>query len=189
MEHEDAELEGGYMPIPEHFWSFETGRPFTTCLICTKDLTADGTQYLVEKAISRGEVVFEYALCMDCRAKLECELSRQSLKLIGNYFGEHVDVIGRARGLLSGMKGDFKPWLSNCLVKGTPIEEATEYQIFGHCDGTDMLFSIFPYAISGEAIEDIVKLLSPQTKGFLDDFTGKYFGVPDGANLPTILPL
>ena len=189
MEQENTESSGGYIPIPESFWSFETGRPFTQCLVCAGDLSGDGTQYLVEKAFSHGEVVFEYALCMDCRATLEGELSRQSLKLIGNYFDEHVDVIGRARRLLNDGNGDPKPWLSQCLVKGTPITESTEYQIFGHCDGSDMLFSIFPYAISGEAIEDVVKLLSPQTKGFLDDFTGKYFGVPDGANLPTILPL
>lgn len=159
------------------------------CLVCRAPLLEDGTQYLIEKAFARGEVIFEYALCLNCRAGLEGELSRRSLKLIAHYFEEHVDVAGRGRRLLQLPDEGVRPWLDHCLVKRTAIDPAGEFQVFALCDGKDLLCSLFPYAISGAALEDVMKLLSPQTKGFLDGFTGRYLGAPDGANLPTILPV
>jgi hypothetical protein len=47
-----------------------------------------------------------------------------------------------------------------------------------------MLESIFPYAVSDEAMDQISELLSKETLDELDDFKGKYFnGPPEIAEL------
>ena len=73
---------------------------------------------------------------------------------------------------------NVEDWLDRCLVKGTPISEMDEYQIFGHCDGKDLLFTLFPYAIGGEAIDEISLLLSNKTLGEIDGFMENHFGLP-----------
>ncbi len=177
------------IPVPSVFWSFETEAPIDKCLVCAGDLIGSGEAYMIEKAFSQGEVIFEYGICSACHTAMMQELSAQSLKLIQNYFEEHVDVAARRSRIRSGFDGGVLPWISRCMFTGKPVVEADHYQILGMCVGDELLLGDLPQAISGEAIEAIHGLLSDQTKGFMDDFTGKYFGVPTGADFPTILPL
>lgn len=177
------------IPVPEIFWSFETEEPIRHCLVCQKDLIESGEHYLIEKAFSQGEVVFEYALCIACHSGLVQELSENSLKLIQNYFEEHVEMEKRRQRIANEFDGTVLPWLSRCMFTGKSVLESNEYQILGMCTGDELVIGDLPHAISGEAIEAIMNLLSDKTKGFMDDFTGKYFGVPTGADLPRILPL
>lgn len=177
------------LPVPEIFWSFETEAPIRNCLVCGRDLIESDEHYLIEKAFSRAEVVFEYGLCLACHTRLVGELSKKSLKLIQNYFEEQVDLEARRERILGEFDGTELPWVSRCLFTGKSVVESDEYQILGMCRGEELLLGDLPHAISGEAIEAIMNLLSDKTRGFLDDFTGRYFGAPTGADLPRILPL
>ncbi len=174
-----------YIPIPERFWSFATEQPFEQCTMCEADLLADGMLYLIEKAYQRGEVVFEYAICVECQIRLRDELSVQSRRLIEHYFDEHVDLAERRQRLLENYDATTTPWLSHCLITGKPAAECDEYQIMTLCDGTDMLFSYLPALLSGEAIEGIQKNLSKKTQDQLDAFVEEYLGLTPEMKKPT----
>lgn len=189
MDEDDDQGADLMIPLPSVFWSFETEAPIRKCLVCEGDLIKSGEAYMIEKAFAKEEVVFEYGICIACHTGMMQELSEQSLKLIRHYFEEHVDVAGRRARIQSGFDGSVLPWISRCMFTGKSVVEADEYQILGMCIGDELVLGDLPQAISGEAVAAIQGLLSDQTRGYMDDFTGKYFGVPTGADIPTILPL
>ena len=166
-----------FAPVPEIFWSFETGKPFRKCSVCNRDLLEPGTNYLIEKAFQRQETIFEYAICMKCHGELFKEVSQQSQKLFENYFHEHVDMEQRSRELLQLYGMNHREWLSHCMIKGTSAVSCEEYQIYGMCIDTDLVFMEMPFMISSAVIEDLLVLLSDQTKGFLDNFADRVLGI------------
>ncbi|HYG03920.1 MAG TPA: hypothetical protein VD927_15845 [Chryseosolibacter sp.] len=173
-----------YIRIPKSLYSTDTGKPIDKCLMCEKYLLVDGTPYMIEKAVRQirdpkvTEVIFEYAMCMDCMVKMNNALSVESRQRINNYFETHADMAGRSEALLQRKRLTLKPWINTCLIKGTPISESSEYQIVCQCDGKNLLFTYMPFALSFEAMDEITGLLSAKTLGEIDDFTGKYFTGP-----------
>jgi hypothetical protein len=166
-----------YIPIPEELWSFETGAPMQCCALCDCDLFEPGRNYLVEKAFKGSEVIFEYAMCLDCRDKLQGELSLQSRKLIQNYFEEHVDLEARRMECLKAYGLDYSKWVQQCLVKHKPRSECTEFQVYGWCVDRDLVFTGFPYMLSSDCIDDLLELISEESMGAINDFSEKIFGV------------
>ena len=173
-----------YIEIPPTFHSDETSAPFQRCLGCDRFLLENGTQYFIEKAYRKypgydtQDTVFEYAMCFDCFTQLQGAMSEESMLRVRGYFDQHVDLFDRRSSLLGKDSLAVEDWLSQCLVKGTPISEMNEFQIFGHCDGEDLLFTLFPYAIGSEAIDEISTLLSNKTLGEIDGFMDEHFGLP-----------
>ncbi|MFC6998366.1 hypothetical protein [Rufibacter roseus] len=185
MESSRLQLDQELQPIPALLHSYSSGEPFHSCITCDSALLANGSQYLVEKAIRNypeagvQDVIFEYAMCLTCAQQLREELSADSKVNIENYFAEHVNLEARRKALLSlpdPMKLDN--WLSHCLVTGKAREDCTEYQIFGQCFGPDLHFGYMPYMLSGEAMDEIQELISPHTREILDDFMDTHFGLP-----------
>ena len=174
-----------YIPIPKEFWSFADDGPFKECTVCNIPLLDEGSLYLVEKAFKDSEVVFEYAMCMDCHLRLRQDLSAQSLRLIDHYFDEHVDLVKRREALLRSYNEDISPWLSECLITGKPIDQCEDYQIMTLCDGEDLLFTYIPCLLSGEAMEAIQSILSKKTKERLDGFVDEFLGLPPEAKIRT----
>ena len=70
----EFEYTPNYTAVPEAFHSFTEEGPFSKCTLCDGELLEDGTPYLIHKAFHRSEVIFEYAMCLPCRAKMQ-ELS------------------------------------------------------------------------------------------------------------------
>ena len=173
-----------YIEIPPAFYSEETSTPFQRCLGCDRYLLENGTQYVVEKAYRRypdfgtQDTIFEYAMCLECFVQLQEAMSEESMNRVRAYFDRHVDLYDRRSTLLKKESVLLEDWMDRCLVKGTPVSEMDEYQIFGHCDGKDLLFTLFPYAIGGEAIDEISLLLSNKTLGEIDGFMEDHFGLP-----------
>ncbi|MDQ8204491.1 hypothetical protein [Pelagicoccus sp. SDUM812003] len=166
-----------FSPVPKAFWSFETGRPFQRCTLCDRDLFEPDTNYLVEKAFRKKETVFEYAMCYDCYQEHQKTLSRKSLKLIDNYFEEHVDIEQRRKEMTAAHQKRTRSWLGHCMIKGTPRWKCEEHQIFGWFVDRDIVFNGLPYMLSGEAMDEIIQLLSPETLGVLEDFSERLFGI------------
>lgn len=69
-------------------------------------------------------------------------------------------------------------WLDTCVLNGTPRTELDRFQIAGQFIGDRMVLSVFPYLISGAAVEELGEKLSERTKGFMRDFVGDQFGMP-----------
>ncbi len=173
-----------YIEIPPTFHSDETAALFQHCLGCNRFLLENGTQYVIEKAYRRypdfgtQDTVFEYAMCLDCFMQLQEAMSEESMNRVRSYFDRHIDLYDRRSLLLQKEAVKVEDWLDRCLVKGTPVSEMNEYQIFGHCDGKDLLFTLFPYAIGGDAVDEISLLLSNKTLGEIDGFMDDHFGLP-----------
>ena len=181
MSHQQEDI---YQEIPREFYSFESQTPFERCIECEKYLL-DNTEYVIEKAIKKydgytaTDTVFDYAICMNCAEKMRNEFSKESLSKIDAYFGKHFNFLNITR-FAGKEKLDMDECLSNCLIKDVSIDEVNEYQIYAYCKGDKLVKSIPPYMVSGQAIDEILPLLSDPTTDFLNGFFNKHFG-PDPA--------
>ncbi|MDC1067771.1 hypothetical protein OAQ99_01285 [Candidatus Kapabacteria bacterium] len=170
--------------IPDEFHSFETKKPFTNCVVCEKNLIEIGIHYFVEKSVkkypnsSAFDIIFEYAICLECALEMRETLSKDSMEKIDSFFDEKVNLLSRWKSLTRDGKYDINDWVSNCLITNKPVKDLNEYQIYAHCESDRMLFSLMPYVVSGEVIDHVSGLLSQKTKDELDGFMGKYLGPP-----------
>lgn len=169
--------------IPKEFLSYETGEAFRNCKICDRDLTQPETHYIIEKAIRKytgykaWDVVFEYAICINCAESFRSELSKESVESIEKYFMTKVDINKHTERFNEADEvPDISKYTDQCLIKGLNRNEVEEYQIYGECRGNKFLYGNMPYMISGEAMDEIAQLLSDKTLDELDGFAGKYLG-------------
>ena len=184
MESHDDENISPFIPIPEVFFCSDTQKPFSTCMLCAKSLLRDGTSYMIEKAIRQipsmhvKEIIFEYAICLECAMKMNETLSVESRDRINQYFTVNANVYDRRQKLMSEGPTTLGSWISRCLIKNTPIAESEEYQIMAQCNGPNLLFTVMPFALSMDALDEMSSLLSAKSRGEIDDFIGKYFTGP-----------
>lgn len=170
--------------IPDIFKSDLTETYFEKCTICSVSLLDPPTNYIVEKAFKHHakfnitDTVFEYAVCMDCYQKIHKQFSKSSKQRVEAYFRENTDLVGRKQHNFSEGKLGLENWLGNCAVKGTDKDTLGEYQIAAHFVGDKMLLHEFPILLSGEAVDEIQELLSPETRGEIDGLTDQFLGLP-----------
>ena len=165
--------------IDDRFRDSETGKLIDHCLVCKSELVLSGSEYFVERIFRRVpdleiiEPIFEYAMCKACAENMRNDLSKESLRSIEAYFVNNLQ------------KNEFTASNTDtCLMTGKPIESSAEFSFHAHCLGDKMMESIFPYAISDKAMDEISELLSQETIDQLDDFKGKYFtGPPELADI------
>lgn len=148
-----------------------------------KFLLEDGTEYFIEKAIKKypgfkaSDIIFEYAICIDCAEKMRKQMSKESMQNIEKFFSENVDVYARME-LMQDNPNNPDAWMDRCMVNGSQKDQLSEYQIYAHCSGKHMQLTHMPYLISGEVIDQISHLLSEQTLDELDGFITRNFGPP-----------
>ena len=166
--------------IPKQFYSFETNALFDHCIECNKYLLEADTEYLIEKAFKSYEgfeakdVIFDYAICMDCAEKMRNDISRESWNQMMRYFQENMDISAR----LEMSHQPPEESINQCMIKKTSIDDCREYQVFAHCKGTKLNMQNPPYMISGAVMEELMPLLSQATKDEMDGFFNKHFS-PD----------
>ena len=180
---EEIDFTPNFISLPEVFHSFTEEGPFPKCTLCTEPLLEDGTLYLIHKAFHRSEVIFEYAMCLPCRAKMQEELSTDSLEHINRYMNQfHIE--DRNEQLLEEYGTKVAPWISHCLISGKPIEGEDEYHYYAFCDGPDLVFNGLPMALAGGVDEELNELLSQKTRERLDGFVDEQFGLPPELKKP-----
>ena len=159
--------------IPTDFYSFSTGRPFERCIECDKYLL-DDELYMIEKAIkqypgySAQDVIFEYAICLDCADRMKNDLSKESMINIQNWFTENIDPSRFWNGVGS----------DECLVSGDKKSELQEYQIYAYCKGRSLSNFQPPFMIGGPVLDKLADLMSDETTDELNRFMDKHFGPP-----------
>lgn len=172
-------------PIPKDFHSFDTDKPFTNCLVCQIGLLSGEVDYFIEKAIRNykdhgvNDVVYEYAICINCAKDMNGQMSEESMKNIQDYFSMQP-------GFLLKIHDYSQKWQEledvhlpdECLITLQPREDLDEYMIYGHFRGDKMIKSSMPYLLSGQVMDDVADLLSNETIDQLDGFMGEYFGGP-----------
>ncbi len=184
MEENFNKLNFNYDEIPRIFRSFDSGKYLDKCIICEKNLMDENTHYMIEKAIKKYpgyntvDVIFEYAICLECAEEMRKTMSQESQQRITAYFDEHTDLFNR--WLDFSQKDDFNidDWLDNCLITGSKRDELEQYQVYAQCVGNQMIYSFFPFMISESAIEDMQELLSKKTRDEMDGFIDEHFGLP-----------
>ncbi|MFM9076134.1 MAG: hypothetical protein ACKORJ_11305 [Bacteroidota bacterium] len=168
--------------IPKIFRDSSTGEPFRSCLMCERNL-AEGVDYVIEKSIrnlpspARTEVLFEYALCMDCAERMRKQLSKESLQRISAFFGSRVNMQERM-DLISRPETSFRDCIGHCLITGVPIKKQREYSLYAQCQGSRLVYGLFPYAVSEAVMEEANELLSAKSREVLNGFIDRYFSGP-----------
>lgn len=169
--------------IPQVFHTHNSNALFTQCLCCDVNVLDSGDEYVIEKAYKQydgyelSDTVFEYAMCLNCLMQLQSKMSASSLQNIDAYFEQNVNFSERLHDM-ENREIDVFNRLGHCLVKGTAVNELTEYQVFGLFREDRMLLGPFPYMIGGEAMEEVAQLLSNETLGEIDGFMDTHFGLP-----------
>lgn len=184
MDKEKTHIIKEFIEIPKLFYSTDTDKPFSNCMSCDKYLLHSHTPYVIEKAVKQyleyntTDIIFEYAMCMDCYQDIHESMSSDSKSNIEHYFSENVDLNMRRKSLLENEELLIDNWTSNCIIKGTPIKELNEYQIACQCDGEYLLFTNMPFIIGNIALDEMMQLLSNQTIGEIRGFYDRFFS-PD----------
>lgn len=166
------------VPIISEFFNSETNRPFESCLMCAKQLLTTEEDYFIERIFRRlvtlniTEPIFEYAVCMTCAKQFKEKLSAASQQSVELYYRSKFE------SLTIDLSTAPAERLTHCLFTAKPIIDCSEFSYHAHCSGSNMMISIFPYAVSDSAMDEISALLSQETLDELDDFKGKYFGGP-----------
>ena len=183
METQPIEEHSGLI-IPAAFYSSETGKPFSNCTACDKDLLVPGTRYVIEKAVTHypqynaSDTIFEYALCYDCYQTILNAMSDTSKNNIQIYFLDNMQHVQQR--LVDFMQGKVKieDLIGSCAIKGTLREELNEYQIACHCNGQNLDSAYPPLLIGHEAIDEMMQLLSNKTLGEMDRFYNDIIDIP-----------
>jgi hypothetical protein len=185
MDSPESEKAAGFsIPLPNELYSSDSGKPMSHCIMCDQFLLDDKTHYVIEKAyrqiheLSVKEVIFEYAMCLACSVKMNESLSVESRQRIQQYLEENTNLDERWFTLIKNKPHEIGYWTDTCVVKNTPVSESKEFQIIAQCQGKNMLFTHLPFALSGEAIEEMSTLLSAKSRGEIDDFIGEHFTGP-----------
>lgn len=168
--------------IPNQFHSIDEEGPFESCCVCNTKVQKSGRQYLIERSFQRvsndvENVLFEYAICMDCAQEMNQSMSEHSMQTLATYFASYFQGEGMFRRI-HRISEDPNSWYNECMVKKTPRGEMAEYNICGLFQGKKMLLGQFPYIIGMEAMDEITELLSAETKDELDNFRDTFLGGP-----------
>ncbi len=173
------------MSIPKEFHSFENEGPFTHCLDCGRSLLEDDCEYVIEKAVrnypgyTAKDVIFDYAMCMNCAMDVQKGMSVESQEKIQEYFQSKVDP-----EKMNQSTDDYSASISKCMISDKPADECTEYQIFAFCLGDQVHPAMKPYMISDDILDEIQELLSPETRDEFNKFYQKHFPTSPYVNEP-----
>ncbi|MFY0592822.1 hypothetical protein [Roseivirga sp.] len=172
------------LPIPDIFLNSDTKGPMTNCVQCDYELLSGDRFYVIEKvfkkypSFQKTEILFEYAVCSNCYENMRGQLSKESMQNLSAYMATKTDFQA-LQTRMTLYPDQPEEWLSHCMIKGTPKEELTEFQM-GACFKGDRLMTNYipPFMIGGLAMEEMNALLSKETKDEMDDFMGENFGIP-----------
>lgn len=171
-----------HIEIPKVFYSDSTGHPFEHCIHCNGYILGENTHYVVEKVIKNykelqtTDTIFEYAICVNCYQELRKSISAESMTNLGVYMQKNADLEQRRRSFIESGNLKVEDWISSCIFKKKLIRDCSEYQIMCECIGGQMLFTMMPYMVCDEAMDDMMNLLSEKTQGFFDDFRERFLG-------------
>ncbi len=164
------------LKIPKKFHNSLEERPFVQCSICDRPFD-EQSEYMIEKAYKRADnggeqLIFEYAICRSCAEDLRRSLSQESLQAIQNYFKERVQQQAHHNPAL------LDDQIEQCMISGKALNDCSEYQIYAHCRGSQLMPMEGMYMISGEIVEEIQELLSKSTRDELNRFMQENLGGP-----------
>lgn len=181
FEMEESNQQEYKLEIPKRFYSDAEDKPFEYCQVCGKFLLAEGTSYVIEKAIRNYEghdfyaTAYEYAICTNCHKEVQKGMSEESLISLQNYYSSFL--VGKKQPIVIDLQ-NFKldDWLSKCFFTGSETKEMKEYQLVAQFNGNKMVMNMPPMVIGETIIEEMGNLLSDKTIDEMNGFREKYLG-------------
>ncbi len=164
--------------IPRYLYSYVDEKPFSNCIECEKFLLDGETEYLIERICKNypdytaTDIVFDYAICMECAMRMHSKMSKHSQKVLQEYFVNNMDIEGRKEQINNNVSIDDS--LAKCIVSGDSASDCKEYQVCAHCVGNQVYMGNPPYMLSGVVLEEIMNILSNETQDIMNGFYNKH---------------
>lgn len=189
MSDNDLEKNSDLPEIHPHFHCLETGKPFTKCSKCDEDLATSSSPYLVHKDWTPYDLSSEFALCFSCLFELRSLTSTHSRQKIDHYFHSSPGM-NYHNSLISNLEKNTKnieKHVDHCIACCSPIRfKEDHFSMSSLCLNDRMMSDFFPIAVCGKCEEEIVALLSKETRDSWDGFYDPIFNTPpaDLVDLP-----
>ncbi|MAB77829.1 MAG: hypothetical protein CMJ89_00625 [Planctomycetes bacterium] len=180
--------------VPPILHSVFAKGPFETCVDCGAGLLDAWTPYAVEKVIRQGEVVLEFAICVDCQIVILREFSEESIDRIREYtagtlnqsdeIDRILEVLGHQTEDRLGTPPPPTPAPDRCQRCGAQDDAYTrEHSIGGILIGDRLIANVS--SLCGKCSDGLDQVLSQKTREAHDDFIERNFpGVPAELDLP-----
>lgn len=154
--------------IPVELYSEDSKQPHEHCLKC-KSILNTATGYGIQKIYKNypdGEcqVLFDFALCLECMEEARAELSIESRQRIDAFMQERMYQLA-----LSGVNPQDRFEEGRCTLSGKLLRQAQDYQVIALCKGNKLLES--PIYLSDDITSQIQELLSAESREELDRFS------------------
>ena len=121
--------------------------------------------YIVNQSFAGDECIFEFAMCLSCREKMNGQLSEKSRVAMFDFMHDHADMETREQQL------------------GT---HAPTYSLGAMFTGNHLIKGPFPILICDDCELKINETISAETRDTWDKFIGEHFpGPPSEAHIPT----
>ncbi len=170
--------------LPEFLYNFDTNAPFTHCIMCNEDLNSKEA-YAIEKVfkqhkgIAKPEIVYEYAICMDCASGVQDEISEESMESLKNLYEEYsLNMLMKLEYLHETEKYNIESWTERCSFTGKELRNCSEYSVSAIIEGGKMVYEHAPLAVSDEFMELVQEQMSKKTRDYFDGFKDNFFDLP-----------
>ncbi len=165
------------------FNSYETHRPFTHCCDCGCKLN-DADMHIINQSFVGEECVFEFAMCLDCREKINDQFSEESKVSMFDFMHDNADMESRQETL--GHDSPAEAYIENCITCGKARPEAKSYTLGAMFSRSDLIKGPFPLLICDDCETRMAEAISEETRNFWEDYVAEHFpGPPSEVDIPT----
>lgn len=140
--------------------------------------------YIVNKAYSGDECVFEFAMCLDCREALNAALSEKSRVAMFDFMHDNMDMEKREEEL--GTDSPDDDYIAHCATCGKSKTDSASYSLGAMFQSHHMIKGPFPMLICDDCEIKIADTISEETRDTWDKFITENFpGPPSEVKLPS----
>ena len=140
--------------------------------------------HIINQSYVAEECVFELAMCIDCREKMNEQLSEKSRVAMFDFLHDHADMESREAEL--GNDSGTDAYIETCITCGKPRSESGSYTLGAMFTGEYLIKGPFPMLICDDCEAKMAETISDETRKVWDQFIGEHFpGPPSEVTLPT----
>lgn len=140
--------------------------------------------YIINQSYVGDECVFEFAMCMDCREKMNEQLSEQSRVAMFDFIYDRADM--ESREAILGNDSETDSYIETCITCSKARAQSKSYTLGAMFAGNHLIKGPFPMLICGDCEAKMAETISDETRNFWDNFITEHFpGPPSEVTLPT----
>ncbi len=144
--------------------------------------------HIVNQSYVGTECVFEFAMCFECREKMNDKLSEKSRVAMFDFMHDNTDMESREEKL--GNEAETDDYIATCLTCRKPRENTQSYTLGAMFSSNHLVKGPFPMLICGDCEGKLGETISDETRDVWDKFIGEHFpGPPSEIKFPTGKPV